>query len=47
MTAETARRLVLLLSLLERPSGGEQDDDALLESWFGPGGPFGQDGPPS
>ncbi|WP_328993777.1 hypothetical protein OG394_05390 [Kribbella sp. NBC_01245] len=44
MTAETARRLVLLLGLLECPSGGEQEDDALLESWFGPTSPFCQDG---
>lgn len=44
MTPETARRLVLLLGLLERPAGGEQDDDALLESWFGQASPFSHDG---
>ncbi|MFC0625868.1 hypothetical protein [Kribbella deserti] len=44
MTADIARRLVVLLRLLERPSGGVAEDDELLDAWFGAASAFSQDG---
>ncbi|MDX3001687.1 hypothetical protein PWY87_08425 [Kribbella solani] len=39
MACETARRLVALLRLVQRGStvSGALTDEALIDSWFGPG----------